>query len=232
MDVAATKRADRATQAEIVINVGAAFVNMSVLAACIETGAAYIDTAIHEDPAKICETPPWYANYEWKRARPAQRAGVTAMLGAGFDPGVVNAYAASSRWTTGVRPDRVDRHHRHQRRQPRPLLRHQLRPEINFPRVHLDRSGPGRTVPVDRPTRCSSTARSGTCRWSASAVAYLTGHDELHSLSQTLGVPDIRFWMGFSDHYIKVFTVLNKLGLLSEQPVRTARGPAGGAAGR
>jgi saccharopine dehydrogenase-like NADP-dependent oxidoreductase len=30
--------------------------------------------------------------------------------------------------------------------------------------------------------------------------------------------------MGFSDHYINVFTVLNKLGLLSEQPVRTAEG--------
>ena len=57
----------RKTGAEIVINVGTAFVNMHVLDACIETGAAYIDTAIHEEPDKICETPPWYANYEWKR---------------------------------------------------------------------------------------------------------------------------------------------------------------------
>jgi len=44
-----------------VINVGSPFVNMTVLQACIETGAAYIDTAIHEDPAKICEAPPWYS---------------------------------------------------------------------------------------------------------------------------------------------------------------------------
>ena len=36
-----------------VINVGSAFVNMSVLSACIETGAAYIDTAIHEDPLSV-----------------------------------------------------------------------------------------------------------------------------------------------------------------------------------
>ena len=56
------------------------------------------------------------------------------------------------------------------------------------------------------------------------STTYLTGHDELHSMSQTLGVPDIRFWMGFSEHYINVFTVLKNLGLLSEQPVRTARG--------
>ena len=35
---------------------------------------------------------------------------------------------------------------------------------------------------------------------------------------------DIRFWMGFGEHYINVFTVLQNLGLLSEQPVRTAEG--------
>jgi saccharopine dehydrogenase-like NADP-dependent oxidoreductase len=55
-------------------------------------------------------------------------------------------------------------------------------------------------------------------------TTYLTGHDELHSLSRNLDVPDIRFWMGFGEHYINVFTVLNNLGLLSEQPVKTAEG--------
>ncbi|MFM1855731.1 MAG: hypothetical protein RLZ83_1040, partial [Pseudomonadota bacterium] len=53
---------------------------------------------------------------------------------------------------------------------------------------------------------------------------YLTGHDELHSLSARYPQADLRFWMGFGEHYIKVFTVLNSLGLLSEQPVRTAEG--------
>ena len=54
LDVAATVDLIRATQAQIVINVGSAFLNMSVLSACIEAGVAYLDTAIHEDPAKIC----------------------------------------------------------------------------------------------------------------------------------------------------------------------------------
>src|SRR5690606_31083624 len=54
--------------------------------------------------------------------------------------------------------------------------------------------------------------------------AYLTGHDEVHSLSQILGVSNVRFWMGFGDHYINVFNVLNNLGLLSERPVMTAEG--------
>ena len=53
---------------------------------------------------------------------------------------------------------------------------------------------------------------------------YLTGHDEVHSLSKNLDVPNIRFWMSFGEHYINVFTVLKNLGLLSEQPVKTAEG--------
>lgn len=56
------------------------------------------------------------------------------------------------------------------------------------------------------------------------SAAYLTGHDEIHSLSRNLDAPDIRFWMGFGDHYINVFTVLKNLGLLSEQPITTAEG--------
>ncbi len=81
MDSAAVAALIRRTGAQIVINVGSAFVNMTVLEACIQTGAAYVDTAIHEDPAKVCETPPWYANHEWKRRERCRAAGVTAILG-------------------------------------------------------------------------------------------------------------------------------------------------------
>jgi saccharopine dehydrogenase-like NADP-dependent oxidoreductase len=54
--------------------------------------------------------------------------------------------------------------------------------------------------------------------------AYMSGHDEVHSLAANYPEADIRFWMGFGDHYINVFTVLQNLGLLSEQPVVTAEG--------
>jgi len=105
LDIDATRALIRQLDIHIVINVGSAFVNMAVLRACLDTGTAYLDTAIHEDPAKICEQPPWYANYEWKYRDECQQKGVTAILGIGFDPGVVNAYAAlaQQRWF-----DRVD----------------------------------------------------------------------------------------------------------------------------
>ena len=53
---------------------------------------------------------------------------------------------------------------------------------------------------------------------------YLNGHDELHSLSKNIDANSIRFWMGFGDHYINVFTVLRTLGLLSHEPVQLAGG--------
>jgi saccharopine dehydrogenase-like NADP-dependent oxidoreductase len=92
LDVASTIELIKRTESKIVLNLGSAFINMSVLEACLATGAAYLDTAIHEDPDVVCETPPWYANHEWKRAQRCADQGVTAILGVGFDPGVVNAY--------------------------------------------------------------------------------------------------------------------------------------------
>lgn len=65
---------------------------MSVLEACIETGAVYMDTAIHEEPDKV--TKPWYENYGVEAQERCAEKGVTAILGAGFDPGVVNAWCA------------------------------------------------------------------------------------------------------------------------------------------
>ena len=221
MDVEATAALIRRTGCQIVINVGSAFLNMSVLAACIATGAAYIDTAIHEDPGKICETPPWYANYEWKRREDCAKAGVTAILGAGFDPGVVNAYAKLAYDDYFDRIDSIDiidinagSHGRY--------FATNFDPEINF------REFTGQVWSWQDNKWTSNKMFEVGHEWDLPVVgkqkAYLTGHDEVHSLSQLLGIPNVRFWMGFGDHYINVFTVLNNLGLLSEQPVKTAEG--------
>ncbi|MDN5927275.1 MAG: saccharopine dehydrogenase family protein [Hyphomicrobiales bacterium] len=221
MDPEATKALIEKTGARIVINVGSPFLNMSVLSACIDTGAAYIDTAIHEDPMKICETPPWYANYEWKRREECEKAGITAILGAGFDPGVVNAYArlAYDEYFDSIESvDIVDinagSHGRY--------FATNFDPEINF------REFTGKVWSWQEGEWTSNSMFEIGKEWDLPVVgtqkAYLTGHDEVHSLSHVLKIPTVRFWMGFGEHYINVFTVLKNLGLLSEQPVRTAEG--------
>src|SRR4030042_4624027 len=105
LDIPATVRLIKETDSQIVINLAQSYVNMSVLEACIQAGVAYMDTAIHEEPNKVCENPPWYANYEWKRKDRCKEKGITALLGVGFDPGVVNAYCA---WAVKYYFDTID----------------------------------------------------------------------------------------------------------------------------
>lgn len=216
LDIDATAALIRQVGAQIVIQAGSSFLNMSVMSACIATGAAYIDTAIHEDPAKICEAPPWYANYEWKRREECAAAGVTAVLGCGFDPGVVNAYAKVALDELFSRVDSIDiidtnagSHGRY--------FATNFDPEINF------REFTGTVWSWQNREWTAGKMFETRQDWDLPTVGqqstYLTGHDELHSLSALLDVPNIRFWMGFSEHYINIFTVLNQLGLLSEQTV-------------
>jgi saccharopine dehydrogenase-like NADP-dependent oxidoreductase len=221
MDPAAVAALIGETGVQIVINVGSPFVNMSVMDACIETGTAYIDTAIHEVPGKVCETPPWYANYEWKRRDACEKAGVTAILGIGFDPGVVNAYArlAEDQFLDTIESiDIVDinagSHGRY--------FATNFDPEINF------REFTGTVYSWQQGAWQENAMFEVGRDWDLPVVgkqkAYLSGHDEVHSLSARYPDADVRFWMGFGDHYINVFTVLKSLGLLSEQPVMTAEG--------
>ena len=211
----------RETGVQMVINVAQAFVNMPVLDACIETGAAYMDTAIHEEPDLICETPPWYANYEWKRRPACAEKGITAILGVGFDPGVVNAYAryGIDSFLDEVQSiDIVDINAGSHGR----WFSTNFDPEINF------REFTGTVYSWQNGAWQSNTMFEVGKTWDLPVVgeqkAYLTGHDEVHSLASNYPQADVRFWMGFGDHYINVFTVLKNLGLLSEKPVTTAEG--------
>lgn len=204
----------------IVVNLASAFCNMSILEACIETGSAYIDTAIHEDPSKVCENPPWYGNYEWKRKDRCKANGITAVLGSGFDPGVVNAYAAYAKKHFFDTIDTIDimdvnagSHGKY--------FATNFDPEINFREfvkvwTWIDRKWVSKDVHEEKMVYDFPVVGRQT--------VYLTGHDELHSLSKNIDANSIRFWMGFSDHYINCFTVLKNTGLLSEQPVKTSEG--------
>ncbi|MDG4597644.1 MAG: saccharopine dehydrogenase family protein [Candidatus Contendobacter sp.] len=220
LDIPATIQLIKETHSAIVINLGQAFLNMSILEACLETGAVYIDTAIHEEPDKVCETPPWYANYEWKRKDRCTEKGLTAILGAGFDPGVVNAYCALAVKRYFDRIDTIDimdvnagSHGKY--------FATNFDPEINFREfikvwTWIDRQW--KEYPTHSVKRIYDFPVVGP------RPIYLNGHDELHSLWKNIDANSIRFWMGFGDHYINVFTVLRTLGFLSHLPVKLATG--------
>ena len=219
-DISATVNLIRETNSQIVINLATTYVNKSLLEACIQAKVAYLDTAIHEDPSKPCEDPPWYANYEWKRKDECKEKGITAILGVGFDPGVVNAYCALAAKHHFDEIDTIDimdvnagDHGKY--------FATNFDPEINFREfvkvwTWIDRKWVKEDVLKIKRTYDFPVV--------GKQPIYLSGHDELHSLSKNIDANSIRFWMGFGEHYINVFTVLTKLGLTSTKPVTTAEG--------
>lgn len=220
LDVAATAKLIKETGSQIVINLAQSFVNMSLLEACIQTGAAYLDTAIHEEPDKVCEDPPWYANYEWKRKDRCKENGITAILGVGFDPGVVNAYCALAVKHHFDTIDTIDildvnagSHGKY--------FATNFDPEINFREFKKVWTWIDRKWVMEK---IHSIKMSYDLPVVGKQTLYLNGHDELHSLSKNIDANSIRFWMGFSDHYINVFSVLTNLGLTSEKPVKLPDG--------
>ena len=209
------------TQSRIVINVGTAFVNLPIMDACLEAGAAYIDTAVHEDIDVVNEAYPWYDKYEWPRREQFKDKGLSAILGAGFDPGVVNAYCAYALKHEFDRIQEID------------ILDvnagdHGKFFATNFdPEINLREIAENVGYWEDKQWHeCEPHSR--TLEYDFPEVGqhklYLMGHDEVHSLSVNLDVDAVRFWMGFSDHYINCFNVLNQIGLLNHETVTTAEG--------
>jgi len=209
------------TASDIVINVGTAFVNEVIMDACLEARAAYIDTAVAEDISVINAPYPWYAEFEWKRKSQFAEKGVTAILGAGFDPGVVNAWCAYALKHEFDKINVIDimdvnagDHGKY--------FSTNFDPEINLREI-LEDVG----YWEDRQWKeCGhhEISRSYPFPVAGEQKVYLMGHDEVHSLSINMDVDTVRFWMGFGDHYLNCFQVLENIGLLSHEPVTTAEG--------
>lgn len=73
LDVEATKALIRETQSQIVINVGSAFLNMSVLRACIDTGVAYLTPRFTKNRARSAKPRPGMATTSGNTSRNASR---------------------------------------------------------------------------------------------------------------------------------------------------------------
>ena len=200
----------------MVLNAGSPYCNRSIIDACLRSGAHYLDTAVYEKEGEINMPPPWYANYEWQQRERFAAAGVTGILGIGFDPGAVNAFCAyvhkhliDDIETIDIMDVNAGSHGRY--------FATNFDPEVNLREIMEDvlywEDGEWVKIP------CHSRSRSYDFPVVGEHDLYSMGHDELHSLAANIPARRIEFWMAFNDRYINVFNVLNRLGLLSGEPV-------------
>ncbi len=207
----------RNLRADIVLNVASPYCNEALMDASIATGAHYIDTAVAESEYVENAPPPWYANFEWPRRPAFEAAGRSAVLGIGFDPGTVNVFCAHAKKHLFDRIDTIDiidvnggDHGRY--------FATNFDADTNLREIREDviywEDGAFKALPHH------SRKMTVTLPVVGEHVVYSMGHDELHSLPSSF--PDaqrIEFWMGFGEHYLQVFSVLENLGLLSSIPV-------------
>jgi saccharopine dehydrogenase (NAD+, L-lysine-forming) len=78
------------TESDIVLNLALPYQDLTIMDACLEAGVHYLDTANYEpqDEAKF------EYKWQWAYRERFEKAGLTALLGCGFDPGVTNIYCA------------------------------------------------------------------------------------------------------------------------------------------
>jgi saccharopine dehydrogenase (NAD+, L-lysine-forming) len=181
--------------------------------ACLAAGVHYLDTANYEprDEAKFSYT------WQWAYHERYRRRGILAVLGCGFDPGVISvycAYAQAHLFDEIHEIDIVDCNAGDHGR----AFATNFNPEINIREV-TQRGRyweEGRWIEVDP----LSVSRVIDFPDIGPRTAYLIYHEEEESLVRHIpGLRRIRFWMTFSDAYITHLRVLENVGLTRIDPV-------------
>ena len=201
---------------DIVINLALPYQDLPIMDACLAAGVHYLDTANYEprDEAKFSYTWQW-AYHERYRQR-----GILAVLGCGFDPGVISvfcAYAQKHLFDEIHEIDIVDCNAGDHGQ----AFATNFNPEINIREV-TQRGRyweDGRWIEVDP----LSVSRVVDFPEVGPRKAYLIYHEEEESLVRYIpGLRRIRFWMTFSDNYITHLRVLENVGLTRIDPVEYA----------
>ena len=75
---------------DVVINVALPYQDLTIMDACLAKRRHYVDTANYEPP----ETAKFEYKWQWAYKEKFEKAGLTALLGSGFDPGVTGVFSA------------------------------------------------------------------------------------------------------------------------------------------
>ena len=203
----------RSFNADLVIHVALPYQDLAVMDACLEAGVDYLDTANYEPPDQARFEYRW----QWDYQQRFQSAGLMALLGSGFDPGVTNVFCAYAQKHLFDEIHEVDILDCNAGDHGHPFATN-FNPEINIREV----TAPGRYWEQGqwKQTEPLSVSREFDFPEVGLRRAYLMYHEELESLSLHLkGLKRIRFWMTFGEAYLNHLKVLENVGMTGIEPV-------------
>ncbi|NPA59186.1 MAG: saccharopine dehydrogenase family protein [Epsilonproteobacteria bacterium] len=199
--------------ADIVINVALPYQDLTIMDACIATKTPYLDTANYEHPDEA----KFEYKEQWARDEKFKEAGIMALLGSGFDPGVTNvfcAYAQKHYFDEIHYIDILDCNagdHGY-------AFATNFNPEINLREVSANgRYWEDGEWHETKPMEIKMV-------WDYPEVgekdSYLLYHEEMESLVKHIkGLKRIRFFMTFGQSYLTHMNCLQNVGMLGIEPI-------------
>jgi len=192
----------------LVLNIALPYQDLTIMDACVKTKVPYLDTANYEHP----DLAKFEYKEQWARDKAFKDAGIMALLGSGFDPGVTNVYCAYAQQYLFDEIHTIDildcnaGDHGY-------AFATNFNPEINLREV----SSKGRYWEEGKWIETEPV--SVKMVWDYPEVgpkdSYLLYHEELESLVLNIkGLKRIRFFMTFGQSYLTHMKCLENIGML------------------
>lgn len=211
--VAETVALIRDVQPELLINVALPYQDLTLMDACLETGVHYLDTANYE-PKDVAK---FEYSWQWAYRERFEKAGLMALLGCGFDPGVTGvftAHAAKHHFDELRYLDIVDCNAGSHGK----AFATNFNPEINIREI----TQPGRYWQDGKWVEIPAMSLHQPIDYPniGPRESYVLYHEELESLVKNFPtLKRARFWMTFGQEYLTHLRVLENVGMTSIKPI-------------
>lgn len=198
---------------DIVMNIALPYQDLTIMDACLETKTNYMDTANYEPP----ETAHFEYSWQWAYREKFEKAGITALLGSGFDPGVTGVFSAYAQKHYFDEIEYIDILDCNGGDHGYPFATN-FNPEINIREVSAKGSywEDGHWVE----TEPMEIKREYSFDGVGMKDMYLLHHEEIESLALNIkGIKRIRFFMTFGQSYLTHLKCLENVGMTSIEPI-------------
>lgn len=198
---------------DIVINVALPYQDLTIMDACLETKTNYMDTANYEP----LDTAKFEYSWQWAYKEKFEKAGITALLGCGFDPGVTGVFSAYAQKHYFDEIHEIDILDCNAGDHGYPFATN-FNPEINIREVSAKGSYWENGKWVE--TEPMEIKRVYDFPEIGKKDMYLLHHEELESLGINIkGIKRIRFFMTFGQSYLTHLKCLENVGMTSIEPI-------------
>ena len=212
-DVDALIRLIEKEKPEVVLNLALPYQDLTIMDACLATKVHYVDTANYEPE----DTAKFEYKWQWDYRERYEKAGITALLGSGFDPGVTSVFSAYALKHYFDEINYIDILDCNAGDHGYPFATN-FNPEINIREVSAKGSYWEEGHWVE--TEPMEIKRVYNFPEIGEKDMYLLHHEEIESLALNIpGIKRIRFFMTFGQSYLTHLKCLENVGMTSIEPI-------------